>query len=69
LHCEPPRTLGRSTLQEIARSKTLDSYLTQVSNRLDMALHIHLHGSMILVFAQFALAFPILTGLRWRKVL
>jgi hypothetical protein len=34
-----------------------------------MALHNHPHGFMILVFAQLALAFPILTGPRWRKVL
>jgi hypothetical protein len=62
-------TLGRSTLKKIARSKTLSSYLTQVSNRLDMALHNHPHGLMILAFPQSALAFPILTGLRWRKLL
>jgi len=79
-------------------SSTLDSYLTQVSNRLGMAtkalgvvatftlpfvvvsgmwgmnfehipLHSNPHGFMILVFAQLALGFLILGGLKWRKLL
>jgi magnesium transporter len=79
-------------------SSTLDSYLTQVSNRLGMAtktlgvvatftlpfvvisgiwgmnfehipLHSHPYGFMILVSAQVAVAFLILAGLKWRKLL
>lgn len=34
-----------------------------------MARHNHPYGFMILAFAQLDLAFPILTGLRWRKLL
>lgn len=45
----------------------LDSYLTQVSNRLGMATKAL--SVVAMVFAQLALGLTILAGLKWRKLL